>query len=142
MNKAVWEAMGQLLRNDYSSFVRYGLTQLTQGSIGDELAKQMLDRVPMDLAQTAFDNMMRESESVEEPLRRLGVPLLFVKHEGCLAATDEGWEDIVEAFPEARTASVPEAPTVSAEFAEALRSFCIEVAESISTGARRETGSA
>jgi hypothetical protein len=141
MNKAVWDAMGQLLRNDYSSFVRYALTQLTQGSIGDELAKQMIERVPMDLAQTAFENMMRESESIEEPLRELGVPLLFVKHEGCLAATDEGWEDIVAAFPEARTASVPDSPTVSAEFADALRSFCLDVADGISTGARRETGS-
>jgi hypothetical protein len=139
VNKAVWDAMGQLLRNDYSAFVRYGLTQLTQGSIGDELAKQMLERVPMDVAQEAFENMQRTTASIEEPLRDLGVPLLFVKHEGCIGGTEEGWEDAVAAFPEARTHSVPEAPTVSAEFAEALRSFCLEIAASESTLAQRET---
>jgi hypothetical protein len=127
VNKAVWDAMGQLLQNEYGGFVRYGLTQLTQGSMGDELAKQMLDRVPMDIAQKAFENMMQEAESIEDLLRELDVPLLFAKHEGCLAATEEGWEDALAAFPEARTLSVPEAPTVSAGFAEALRSFCLDV---------------
>src|SRR6266540_213996 len=133
VNKAVWDAMGQLLRNDYSAFVRYGLTQLTQGSIGDELAKQMLERVPMDVAQIAFENMQQTTASVEEALRELDVPLLFVEHEGCIGGTEEGWEDAVAAFPEARTRSVPEAPTVSSEFAEALCSFCLEIAASDST---------
>jgi hypothetical protein len=142
VNKAVWDAMGQLLKNDYSSFVRYGLTQLTQGSIGDELAQRMLERVPMDVAQTAFENMQQTTDSIEEPLKALDVPLLFVKHEGCIGATEEGWEDAVGAFPEARTHSVPEAPTVSAEFAEALRSFCLEIAASASSIPQSERGPA
>ncbi len=54
VNKAVWDAMGQLLRNDYRAFVRHGLTQLIQGAMGDELAKQML--VPLDhLEPVGFD---------------------------------------------------------------------------------------
>ncbi len=138
MNKAVWDAMGQLLQNEYAGFVRYGLTQLTQGSMGDELAKRMLDRVPMDIAQKAFENMMQEAESIEDLLRELDVPLLFAKHEGCLSATEEGWEDALAAFPQARTLSVPEAPTVSAGYAEALRSFCLDVSASASKVGQRE----
>jgi hypothetical protein len=133
LSEAVWDAMGQLLQNDYSSFVRYGLTQLTQGSIGDELAKQMVERVPIDLAQAAFKNMQETTKSVEEPLRALDVPLLFVKHEDCIAATEEGWHDALAAFPQARRCSVPLAPTVSPDFAEALRPFCLEVWASPST---------
>lgn len=69
----------------------------------------MLDRVPMDVAQAAFETMMKETEDIEDALRALNVPLLFAKHEGCLGATDEGLEDAVAAFPEARTVSVTEA---------------------------------
>jgi hypothetical protein len=128
VNSVVWDAMGQLLQNDFSAFVRYGLTQLTQGSIGDELAKQMLERIPMDIAQAAFETIISEPEPIQDALRKLDAPLLFAKHEGCLSATDEGFEDAVAAFPQARTVSVTDAPTVSAEFGDALRSFCLEVA--------------
>jgi hypothetical protein len=69
---------------------------------------------------------MSQVEDIGEVLRRLDVPLLFAKHEGCLASTDEGWEDMLAAFPDAQTVSVGQAPTVSADFAEALRSFCLE----------------
>jgi pimeloyl-ACP methyl ester carboxylesterase len=126
VNRVVWEAMGQLIQNDYRAFVRYGLTQLTQGSIGDELADRMLERVPMDLAQIAFESMLAQPEPIEDELRRLNVPLLFAKHEGCLSATEEGFEDAVAAFPGARSFAVPDAPSVSPAFAEALRSFCEE----------------
>jgi pimeloyl-ACP methyl ester carboxylesterase len=124
VNGAVWEAMGQLIQSDYRAFVRYGLTQLTQGSIGDELAERMLERVPTDVAQTAFETMLRQPEPIEDHLRRLDLPLLLAKHEGCISATEEGYEDAVAAFPTARTVAVADAPTVSRDFAEALRSFC------------------
>jgi hypothetical protein len=126
VNRVVWDAMGQLLRNDYRAFLRYGLTQLTQGSIGDELAGRMLERIPMDIAQSAFARMRSDPEPIQDSLRKLGVPLLFAKHDGCLSATEEGYADAVAAFPHARVVSVSEAPTVSAEFADALRSFCLE----------------
>jgi hypothetical protein len=134
VNRVVWDAMGQLLRNDYGAFIRYGLTQLTQGSIGDELAERMLGRIPVDIAQATFEGMLRNPESIEDSLRRLNTPLLLAKHDGCLSATEEGFADAVAAFPDARTASVAESPTVSAEFAETLRSFCLEV--SAHTGER------
>jgi hypothetical protein len=124
VNRVVWDAMGQLLRNDYSAFIRYGLTQLTQGSIGDELAERMLERIPMDIAQAMFEAMLDDPEPIEDSLRKLNMPLLFAKHDGCLSATEEGFTDAVAAFPDARTVSVAESPTVSAEFADALRAFC------------------
>jgi hypothetical protein len=126
VNRAVWEAMGQLLKNDYGAFVRTGLTQLTQGSMVDALTRQLLERVPRDIALAAYEEMMSETESIEPLLRELDVPLLFAKHEGCIAATEEGWEDAVSAFPEAVMVSVPLDPAVSDEFAEALRSFCLD----------------
>jgi hypothetical protein len=113
VNRAIWEAMGQLLKNDYGAFVRTGLAQLTQGSLADDLTRQMLERVPRDIALAAYDRMMSETESIEPLLRELDVPLLFAKHEGCIAATEEAWEDAVAAFPDALTISVPLDPTVS-----------------------------
>jgi hypothetical protein len=73
--------------------------------------------------------VMQEGERFDPVLRNLGVPLLFGKHEGCLGETDEGFEDVVAAFPEARSVSVSEAPSVSSEFAAALRSFVLVLAE-------------
>jgi hypothetical protein len=55
------------------------------------------------------------------------VPLLFAKHEGCLASTDEGFEDAAATFPQARLLSVTDAPLTSPEFAEALRAVCKDV---------------
>jgi hypothetical protein len=127
VNRVVWDAMGQLLQSDYSAFVRYGLTQLTQGSIGDELAERMLERIPMDIAHAAFESILSDEGGIKDSLRELDAPLLLAKHEGCLSATEEGFEDAVAAFPQARTVSVPEAPTVSADFANALRSFCLDI---------------
>ena len=86
----------------------------------------MLERIPTDIAQEAFDRMLNDPESIQERLREMDAPLLFAKHEGCLSATEEGFADAVAAFPHARTVSLPQAPTVSAEFADALRSFCLE----------------
>jgi pimeloyl-ACP methyl ester carboxylesterase len=127
VNGVVWDAMGQLLQNDYSAFVRYGLTQLTQGSIGDELAKRMLERIPMDIAQAAFETILSDEGGIQDSLRELDSPLLFAKHESCLSATEEGFADAVAAFPRARALSVPDAPTVSPDFAAALRSFCADL---------------
>jgi hypothetical protein len=129
VSKGVLEAMLQLLRSDDSAIVRHGLAQFTHGSLGDELTQQWIERVPLDLAQEGLEQVMADPESIEVPLRELGLPLLLVKHEDCLGVTEEGWEDAVAAFPEARTLSVAEAPTVSADFAGALRSFYLEAAE-------------
>ncbi len=118
-------AMTQLLRTDYDSFVRYGITQLTQGGINEETAGRMLERFPpMEVAARVWETLVGTPEPVGDLLRKVGKPLLLAKHEGCLLFTSEGYEDAVAAFPGAVTASVQVAPTASDEFAVALRDFC------------------
>jgi hypothetical protein len=134
VSREVFEALGQLLRVDYGNFVRYGLTQVTHGSIGDELAKRMLERVPVEIAKATWDMMASEHEQFGETLRELNVPLFFAKHEGCLHATDEGFRDVCAAFPRARAIAVPEAPSVSDRFAEALREFCSSLQRATTAG--------
>jgi hypothetical protein len=127
VNKEVTEAFTQLAETNFRDFIRYGLTQVTHGSIGDELAAQMLERVPIEVGRAIYQLTVFDAEPFENLIRELDVPLLFAKHEGCLSATDEGFEDAVAAFPAARTISVSEAPSVSGDFARALREFCAAV---------------
>jgi hypothetical protein len=102
---------------------------MTRGAISEELAQQMLARFPdMDLVSAMVEALGREPEPIGEDLAALGVPLLLAKHEGCLGRTDEGFEDIVAAFPDARTVICPEACSSSPAFAEALRAFGQEIA--------------
>ena len=54
----------------------------------------------------------------------LRCPLLLAKHDGCLMATDEGFEDAAAALPHAKTVSVRDAPLSSDGFAAAIRDFC------------------
>jgi hypothetical protein len=120
----VAEAFGQLAETNYTDFVRYGLTQVTHGSIGDELAARMLERVPIEVGRAVW-GILRDPEPFEPLIREVDAPLLLAKHDGCLGATEEGFEDAVAAFPNARTVATPEAPCVSSKFAEALREFCL-----------------
>jgi len=123
-NREVAEAFGKLAESNYKDFVRYGLTQVTHGSIGDELAERMLERVPIETGRKVWMMNLFDPEPFDPILRELEVPLLFAKHEGCLGATEEGFAEAAAAFPEARTVSVPDAPSVSDQFAVALREFC------------------
>jgi hypothetical protein len=124
INKEVLQAFGQLMDSNFPDFVRYGVTQVTHGSIGDELAQRMLERVPIEIGRAVWEMGVYDTESFEQVIQAIDVPLLFAKHEGCLVSTDEGFRDAVAAFPDARALAVPEAPAVSGEFAEALREFC------------------
>jgi pimeloyl-ACP methyl ester carboxylesterase len=118
-------AMTQLMRTDYDSFVRYGLTQFTQGGFDDETAGRMVDRFPsMDVTARAWEMHVGRPEPIGELLGQLDKPLLLAKHDGCLVFTEEGYEDAVAAFPAADTASVQTATSASEEFAAALRDFC------------------
>jgi hypothetical protein len=69
-------------------------------------------------------------EWLEEALRDLGVPLLLAEHDGCLIFTNEGYAAAAEAFPDAMRVSCAEKPSVSARFANALRTFCRELSPS------------
>jgi pimeloyl-ACP methyl ester carboxylesterase len=124
-NRAVYEAMASLLRTDSEAFIRYGISQMTQGSIDEELAEQMTERFPdTDLVVAVWESMGSDPEPIGDELAAISAPLLLGKHQGCLGRTDEGFEDIVAAFPQARTVICPEACQASPTFAAALREFC------------------
>lgn len=125
MSGKVWAAFGQLARQGREEFVRYGLAQMTRGGIDEELADEMIERFrDMDLVAAMVAAIGREPEPIGESLKALNLPMLLAKHEGCLAHTDEGFEDIVAAFPEAHSVICPETCSSSSTFAAALKRFC------------------
>ena len=121
-------AMVQLARQGSKAFVRYGIAQLTRGGIDEDTAQQMVERFPdMDVVTATLEALDAEAEPIGDDLAALEIPLLLAKHDGCLGSTDEGFEDIVAAFPEAQTVICPEMCASSPTFAEALRVFCERV---------------
>lgn len=121
----VFDALIQLARTDYRSFVR-ALCQLTQHAYDEDLADRYMERVPQDLALAYLDQMLNASdaEEIEPTLRRVNRPLLLVEHHGCVGWTREGFEDAVAAFPQATTGSVGIKPSCDPRFAQILREFC------------------
>jgi hypothetical protein len=121
----IWDALAQLARQGNEAFVRYGIAQATRGGIDEKTAEEMIERFPdMDIVSAMVDALGHTPERVGDRLAALDLPLLLAKHEGCLGRTDEGFEDIVAAFPEADTVICPEACSSSATFAVAIRKFC------------------
>jgi hypothetical protein len=127
INAAVWDAMTQLLSQDHEAFIRYGIAQATGGSIGEDLAQRMIDRFPRELMLLGWERVTADDDPFGDLLKRLECPMLLAKHEGCLMSTDEGFEDAVAALSGARTIAVPDAPSTSADFARAIRTFCEEL---------------
>lgn len=124
LNRELYAAMSQLISQDASSFVRYGITQLTQGGYDEEVAREMVERVPAGQLREAWDIIRDHPEPIGDLLRELDLPLLLAKHDGCLMFTDAGFEDVSAAFPSARTVSVGRPPSADEDFALALREFC------------------
>jgi pimeloyl-ACP methyl ester carboxylesterase len=125
----VHAAMIQLARQGSDAFVRYGIAQMTRGGIDEDTAQKMVERFPdMELVTATLEALGEQPEPIGDELREIDAPLLLAKHEGCLSSTDEGFEDIVKAFPEAETAVCPEMCASSPTFAEALRKFCDRLA--------------
>jgi pimeloyl-ACP methyl ester carboxylesterase len=128
VNAEVRSAFSQVAELDDRTFIRH-LTQITQGFYGEELADQMLDRIPTGVAQAYVrDNLADPGDWIEESMRDLGKPLLLAQHDPCLLFTTEGYEAAVSAFPDAMRVTCREKPNVSPAFADALREFCKEVA--------------
>jgi pimeloyl-ACP methyl ester carboxylesterase len=128
VNGEVVAAMTQLMRTDYDSFVRYGITQFTQGGFDEEMATKMVRKFPAtDVVSKFWEMLVERPEPVGEMLRALDKPLLLAKHDGCLVFTAEGYDDLVASFPKAETVTVSRASAASEEFAAALRGFCERV---------------
>jgi hypothetical protein len=129
ISKEIWEAMAALMRTDQRAFISYGLAQLTQGGVSEEQAARWWERFPdADFVSGLWDALADRPEPIGEQLGELAKPLLLAEHQGCLMSTEEGYRDIVAAFPDARTVSCREACLSSPVFAEALREFCATLA--------------
>ena len=128
VNGELTAAMTQLLRTDYDSFVRYGITQFTHGGFDEDTAGRMVARFPRaDVAARIWEMHVNQTEPVGELLTALDKPLLLARHDGCLVFTPEGYESAAAAFPDAHLAAVTGTPPASPEFAAALRDFCADV---------------
>jgi pimeloyl-ACP methyl ester carboxylesterase len=126
----VWDALAQLAKQGNEIFVRHGIAQVTQGGLDEETTRRMTERFPdMALVSAMIEALGREPEPIGDQLATLDRPLLLAKHEGCLGSTDEGFEDIVAAFPGAETVICPEACSSSPAFAVATRRFCDRLSE-------------
>ena len=131
VNQQVHEACVSLMQTDHRTFVRQ-LFKLTAGEdeaggFGEDLVEEYLRRVPIELDLPFWERRAFEGERIGERLAQLKAPILLAKHRGCLLFTDEGFEDAVAAFPDARAITCAEKPGTSPEFAEALREFCTQV---------------
>lgn len=96
----------------------------------EELIDRIIQRLPASTAIALSNALKQEAEAegdLEPTLRKLGIPLLLAKHQGCVSHTDEGFEDAVAAFPDAQTVVCAARPSASSEFATALREFCARV---------------
>jgi hypothetical protein len=124
-SKAVYEGMTELIDKDAIAFVRHGIVQSTRGSVDEDLAKEMVERFPEEVIRAGWRELTRDEEFGDR-LHALGLPMLLGKHQECLMSTEEGFQDAVAAFPDARTVATGGACCVDAAFAEALHSFCTE----------------
>lgn len=124
VNAEVRSAFSQVAELDDRTFTRH-LTQLTQGFYGEELADQMLERIPTGVAQAYVRETMADpGDWIEDALRDLSKPLLLAEHDPCLLFTKEGYEAAVSAFPDSMRVTCSDKPSVSPTFADALREFC------------------
>ena len=102
---------------------------MTRGGVDDETAQEMMERFPdLELVAAMVEALGTEAEPIGDELAALDLPLLLAKHEGCLGRTDEGFEDVVAAFPDAETVLCPETCSSSPAFAAALRRFAERLA--------------
>jgi hypothetical protein len=129
-------ALTRMMAVDYRGAVRQelGIWDPRRGAAAEPppngLVDRIVQRLPASTAIALSNALGREAEAagdLEPTLRALGLPLLLAKHQGCVSHTDEGFDDAVAAFPDAETVVCSVRPSVSKEFATALREFCARV---------------
>jgi pimeloyl-ACP methyl ester carboxylesterase len=127
LHGAVWDALNNLIEQGRESFARFAIPQFTRDGYDEELAAEMLRRIPMRVLEAMLKAGKEVNYDLEALLRPLDLPLLFAQHKDCLLFSDEGYADAVAAFPEARTCSMEKVCSVNPIFADALRDFCAEI---------------
>lgn len=132
VNREVHSACVHLMQTDPRTFVRQLFLMTggedSQGGFGQNLVDDYFQRVPMELERIFWETRTFEGERIGERLAQIDKPMLFARHKGCLLFTDEGFEDAVAAFPDARAITCAAKPGTDVEFAHALRAFCAEAA--------------
>jgi pimeloyl-ACP methyl ester carboxylesterase len=128
MNGEVYAACAALVRHDLRTFL-HQMFKMTQGEAmtggyGDDLAEGFYRRVPADLMTEFYEGRQEAGSGIGASLDSLDVPLLLAKHEGCLMFTTEGFDDAIRRFPDAIRLATVDKPSMSPEFADALREFC------------------
>ncbi len=132
MNAEVIEVSQRLLDIDFRSFIRQdvGIWDSRPGysvDSADELVDALVKRVPREFALRLMDELRTGIDdagaSLEPFIRELDLPLLLAQHTDCVSFTPYGFEDFVEAFPDAATVATHASPCLSADFADALREF-------------------
>ncbi len=132
MHEEIMNVGRRLLDVDFRSFIRQDVGVWDSrgdysADSADELVDELVKRVPREFALRLMDELETGIEeagaSLEPFLRELDLPLLLGQHENCVVFTPHGFEDFVEAFPDAPTLATPESPCLSGDFAEALRTF-------------------
>jgi hypothetical protein len=87
VNAGVRSAWARLADYDDRTFIRH-LTQVSHGHYGEELANEMLERIPPGIGQAySRANVADTGEWRDDALRDLRTPLLFAEHDGCLFFT-------------------------------------------------------
>jgi pimeloyl-ACP methyl ester carboxylesterase len=125
VNPGTFAAMSQLLDSDAPSFIRYAISQFTQGGYDEALADRMVERFGPaahgpDLRRV-WEGLSRMEPPIGDLLAGFDPPTLLAEHKGCLGFTPEGFAAAVAYFPEARAISLETTPCSSPEFAEAVR---------------------
>jgi pimeloyl-ACP methyl ester carboxylesterase len=124
---AVWDALSDLVAQGQARFARFAIPQFTRDGIDEKLAAEIIERVPMATFEAILEAGKEVEYDLEDLLRALNLPLLFAQHRDCLLYSDEGYEDAVAAFPEARTCATEKTCSADPVFANALRGFCEEI---------------
>jgi hypothetical protein len=130
LNREVYSGCTSLIQNDPRTFVHqfFRMTggEMMDGGYGDEMVEEYRRRVPVELMLPFWETRPQEGRHIGDGLRQMRVPLLLAQHKGCLLYTDEGFEEAVEALPNARSVKVDDKPSTSREFARVLHTFCTE----------------
>jgi|RhiMetdeSRZDD1v2_1073273.scaffolds.fasta_scaffold35922_2 pimeloyl-ACP methyl ester carboxylesterase len=130
INREVHSASSSLIQRDQRAFV-HQLFRMTGGErmvggYGAGMVEEYLRRVPAELMLPFWASRPQEGSDFVETLRALEVPMLLAQHRGCLLFTEEGFDDVVAAFPDAHAVRMEDKPSTSVEFAGVLREFCLQ----------------
>jgi pimeloyl-ACP methyl ester carboxylesterase len=135
MNPEIADMSRRLVDIDFRTFILQdrGIWDMRPGQgteSTDELVDEMVKRVPREVAIRLLGELEAGIEeagaSLEPFLRELDRPLLLARHEDCVVFTPHGFDEAVEAFPDAATVGTHASPCMSADFADALREFANE----------------